>query len=56
MGLVRLTVWMLLLAGAVGIPADAQTPVCVVARACGHSDCCVFTADVALPLLVPKQQ
>jgi acetyl esterase/lipase len=27
----------------------------VVARACGHSDRCVFTADVALPLLIPKQ-
>ena len=26
----------------------------VVARACGHSDRCVFTADVALPLLVPR--
>ena len=26
----------------------------VVARACGHSDRCVFTSDVALPLLVPK--
>jgi acetyl esterase/lipase len=26
----------------------------VVARACGHSDRCVFTADVALPLLIPK--
>ena len=26
----------------------------VVARACGHSDRCVFTSEVALPLLIPK--